>query len=842
MGRLQELTENPAKKTASFGKKKEGDVHSITRQNNYSPLPQNNYRPYPPPHGQTIANIPPPFPNYPHPRPQYPPPTNYQPRPPPPPTQPRPPQNNPRPPRNPDPPLPLPLSEIYRYLVGINQIVPVPLDPIQPPYPRWYDATARCEYHGGAQGHSIDNCGALRGRVHALIRNGWLKIEGNGFLPNVTSNPLPNHNTGNGVNMIESEREGSTPEVDQLIPHFGEIFRMAMREGYLHLQAPEPEDEAGCPYHGRAANHELQNCEELKQEVQNLLSLKVLRCQARSKMEGGVNTARFSQNASTSKPRITFSPPAASPPVTIIQTPPQLPVTNTHAIPWNYNFQVFTQGASSSTSAPNLASPSAPPKPCFTPHEHFKMTYTGPTSSTTPQPNPQPATATKSSPLESKVEFITRNGRCYGYEEKEKKRGKVKMAESQKNTEEEVEKVEGGEPAEPKEEEELLLQIMKQSEYDVVEQLRKTPARISLLSLILSSEVHRQALQKILDKAFVSPDITPRQFEKIVGQIQAFSFFTFLEDEIDPAGLAHTKALHVTVKCKGCIVAKVLIDNGSALNVLPNATLARLPVDRSNIRQSAMVIRAFDGTRREVLGDIDLPLQVGACTFNVTFQVMNIEPAYTMLLGRPWIHSANAVPSTLHQKIKYIMDGKIIIVKGEEAMLVTKPQSLPYVEAAEESLESSFQALELQETISRNEGAMAMVAKVMSRNGYEEGKGVGAALQGIIEPIPAIQKVGRCGLGYEEDALMDGRFWMRNQLRDQRFDQKIGRMKVVPKIMEVFTKPVIENPAEVEESPDEPSIDIIHLDSLYETLVSPIIEGQELNNWTAEDVPVLNFE
>ncbi|KAJ9147619.1 hypothetical protein P3X46_029756 [Hevea brasiliensis] len=782
----------------------------------------------------------PPFPNYPHPRPQYPPPTNYQPRPPPPPAQPRPPQNNPRPPRNPDPPLPLPLSEIYRYLVGINQIVPVPLDPIQPPYPRWYDATARCEYHGGAQGHSTDNCGALRGRVHALIRNGWLKIEGNGSLPNVTSNPLPNHNAGNGVNMIESDGERSTPEVDELIPHFEDIFAVAMKEGYLCPQASKSVEDTGCPYHGGAADHELQDCEEFKQEVQNLLSLKVLRCRTRSKTERGVNTTRYSQNASTSKPRITFSPPVASPPVTVIRTPPQLPVTNTHAVPWNYNFQVFTQGASSSTSAPNLASPPAPPKPCFTPHEHFKMTYAGPTASTTPQVNLQPVAATKSSPPEQEIEFITRSGRCYGNEEKEKRKGKVKMGESPKNIEEEVEKTGEVEPAGHKEEEELLLQIMKQSEYDVVEQLRKTPARISLLSLILSLEVHRQALQRVLDQAFVNPDITPGQFEKIVGQIHASSFVTFSEDEIDPAGLRHTKALHVTVKCKGCIVAKVLIDNGSALNVRPSATLARLPVDQSDIRQRAMVVRAFNGTRREVLGDIDLPLQIGACTFNVTFQVMNIEPAYTMLLGRPWIHSANAVPSTLHQKIKYIMDGKIITVRGEEAILVIKPQSLPYVEAAEESLESSFQALELQET--RNEAAMAMVAKIMSRSGYKEGKGLGATLQGIIEPIPTIQKIGRCDLGYEEDALMNGRFWMRKMLRDQRFDQKMGKGKVVPRIAEIFTEPVIENPTEVEESPDEPSIDVIHLDSLYKALVSPIAKGQELDNWTAEDIPVLNFE
>ncbi len=41
------------------------------------------------------------------------------------------------------------------------------------------------------------------------------------------------------------------------------------------------------------------------------------------------------------------------------------------------------------------------------------------------------------------------------------------------------------------------------------------------------------------------------------------------------------------------------------------------------------------------------------------------------------------------------MNGKIITVRGEEAMLVAKPQLVPYVETTERSLESSFQALEL---------------------------------------------------------------------------------------------------------------------------------------------------
>ncbi len=67
-------------------------------------------------------------------------------------------------------------------------------------------------------------------------------------------------------------------------------------------------------------------------------------------------------------------------------------------------------------------------------------------------------------------------------------------------------------------------------------------------------------------------------------------------------------------------------------------------------------------------------------------------------------------------------------------------------------------------------------------------------------------------------------------------------MKIVPKITDVFTKPIIKNPEEGEEYPEEPSVDVIQLDSLSEALISPITEGQELDNWAAEDIPVLNLE
>ena len=69
--------------------------------------------------------------------------------------------------------------------------------------------------------------------------------------------------------------------------------------------------------------------------------------------------------------------------------------------------------------------------------------------------------------------------------------------------------------------------------------------------------------------------------------------------------------MYIIVKCEDMIVTRVLIDNGSALNVYPMATLERLKVDMSLIRPSTMIIRAFDDTHCEVQGRTKLMIEIG---------------------------------------------------------------------------------------------------------------------------------------------------------------------------------------------------------------------------------------
>ena len=102
----------------------------------------------------------------------------------------------------------------------------------------------------------------------------------------------------------------------------------------------------------------------------------------------------------------------------------------------------------------------------------------------------------------------------------------------------------------------------------MVEQLNRMSARISLLELLMHSTAHRRLLMKILSGAHVEQNISLDKFEGIVNNITINDFLTFLDDEIPVEGRGHNKALHVFVKCLDHVITRVLIDNGSSLNVI----------------------------------------------------------------------------------------------------------------------------------------------------------------------------------------------------------------------------------------------------------------------------------
>lgn len=90
-----------------------------------------------------------------------------------------------------------------------------------------------------------------------------------------------------------------------------------------------------------------------------------------------------------------------------------------------------------------------------------------------------------------------------------------------------------------------------------------------------------------------------------------------------------------------------------------------------------------------------MPIKIGLTIFTITFQVMDVHHGYSCLLGRPWIHSVGAVTSTLHQKLEFITNDKMIVIGGEKDILVSHLTSFRYIEVEGEITETPFQSLEM---------------------------------------------------------------------------------------------------------------------------------------------------
>ena len=93
----------------------------------------------------------------------------------------------------------------------------------------------------------------------------------------------------------------------------------------------------------------------------------------------------------------------------------------------------------------------------------------------------------------------------------------------------------------------------------------------------------------------------------------------FSIDDLPPKGLDHVRPLYITVGCSGHRVPSVLLDNGSALNVCPLATAIALGFAPSDFGPSTQTVRAYDSTKKEVMGTLVIDLKIGPTTFSTLF-------------------------------------------------------------------------------------------------------------------------------------------------------------------------------------------------------------------------------
>ena len=80
------------------------------------------------------------------------------------------------------------------------------------------------------------------------------------------------------------------------------------------------------------------------------------------------------------------------------------------------------------------------------------------------------------------------------------------------------------------------------------------------------------------------------------------------------------------------------------------------------LKKTYLVIIAYDDSLRNMEGMLVAPIKTGTIEAVVEFTVLDIPVTYALLLGRPWYFILGGVPSTMHQKVKFLLDGEVITI------------------------------------------------------------------------------------------------------------------------------------------------------------------------------------
>ncbi|XP_073059610.1 uncharacterized protein [Primulina eburnea] len=132
-----------------------------------------------------------------------------------------------------------------------------------------------------------------------------------------------------------------------------------------------------------------------------------------------------------------------------------------------------------------------------------------------------------------------------------------------------------------------------------------------------------------------------------------------------PAMTKHIRPLYIKAHVNGKPVSRVLIDNGSAVNVLPVRMLKSLGKNEEDLIPSEVSVAAFTGETTKTIGVFPADVTVGSMSSLCAFFVVNSSANFQALLGRDWIHANQCIPSSMHQLLLFWKGDDVEVVEAD---------------------------------------------------------------------------------------------------------------------------------------------------------------------------------
>ena len=138
------------------------------------------------------------------------------------------------------------------------------------------------------------------------------------------------------------------------------------------------------------------------------------------------------------------------------------------------------------------------------------------------------------------------------------------------------------------------------------------------------------------------------------------------------------KPLFVRAHLTGIPIYKVLIDNGSAVNVMSLRMLRALGRNINYLIEIEVVVSAFAREVSKTMGILPINITIGRKTALSAFFVIDSTTNYNILLRRDWIHANWYVSSSFHQFLLFWKGNEVKVVRENKQPFMA---ATGYVEA-----------------------------------------------------------------------------------------------------------------------------------------------------------------
>uniref|UniRef100_A0A2N9G5Q6 Integrase catalytic domain-containing protein n=1 Tax=Fagus sylvatica TaxID=28930 RepID=A0A2N9G5Q6_FAGSY len=147
----------------------------------------------------------------------------------------------------------------------------------------------------------------------------------------------------------------------------------------------------------------------------------------------------------------------------------------------------------------------------------------------------------------------------------------------------------------------------------------------------------------------------------------AHQVVSFSDEDLADVQMPHNDPLVITLRFGDYDVQRVLVDQGSFAEIMYKGLYEKLGLKEADLANFTTPVFGFTGESTIPMGKTTLPILAGPISLQTEFIVVRGTSPYNAIVGRDWLHRMKAVPSTLHQKLRFPTEEGVMEINGDQA-------------------------------------------------------------------------------------------------------------------------------------------------------------------------------